>query len=224
VTSGEEALVSAGHGSGPPRPLRPRRPEDFDALYAGTPPWDIGRPQPAFLALAEAGAVTGRVLDVGCGTGEHALMAAALGLEATGVDVAAAAIAAARAKASERGLRARFLVWNALELAALDERFDTVLDSGLFHVLEDDDRQAYVPSLAAATRVGGRCYVLCFSDRQPGVLGPRRVTQDELRTAFARGWRVDAIEPATIDSTNEHDPVQAWLATITRVDAAGRMA
>jgi hypothetical protein len=99
-----------------------------------------------------------------------------------------------------------------------------VLDSGLFHVLEDDDRRAYVASLAAATRVGGRCHVLCFSDRQPGIFGPRRVTQDELRTAFARGWRVDAIEPATIESRSDRDTAQAWLATIARVDAAGRKA
>jgi SAM-dependent methyltransferase len=216
--------VSAREGSDLPRLFRPRRPEDFDALYAGTPPWDIGRPQPAFLALAEAGAITGRVLDVGCGTGEHALLAAGLGLEATGVDVAAAAIAAARAKAVGRGLRARFLVWDALRLADLDQRFDTVLDSGLFHVLEDDDRPAYVASLAAVTLVGGRCHLLCFSDRQPGIFGPRRVTQDELRASFARGWRVEAIEPATIDSLGGRGAAQAWLATMTRVEAAGRMA
>jgi SAM-dependent methyltransferase len=215
--------MSAGGGDDPRRLFRPRRPEDFDALYAGTPPWDIGRPQPAFLALAEAGELRGRVLDVGCGTGEHALLAARLGLEAVGVDVVAAAIAAAQAKAAERGLAARFLVWNALELAALGERFDTVLDSGLFHVLDDDDRAAYVPSLAAATRDGGRLYLLCFSDRQPGVLGPRRITRDELRAAFADGWEVDAIEPATIDAV-AGGSVQAWLATMTRREAAGRTA
>jgi cyclopropane fatty-acyl-phospholipid synthase-like methyltransferase len=164
------------------------------------------------------------VLDVGCGTGEHALLAAGLGLEATGVDVAAAAIDGARAKAAERGLAVRFLHWNALELAALDERFDTVLDSGLFHVLDDDDRPAYVASLAAATEVGGRCHVLCFSDRQPGVFGPRRVTQDELRASFARGWRVEAIEAATIDSVGGPAAARAWLATMTRVEADGRMA
>ena len=211
----------SGQGSGDPRRLfRPRRPEDFDVLYAGTPPWDIGRPQPAFLALAEAGALRGRVLDVGCGTGEHALLAAGLGLEATGVDLAAAAIAAAQAKAARRGLAVRFLVWDALELAALGERFDTVVDSGLFHVLEDDDRAAYVASLAAATRAGGRCHVLCFSDRQPGILGPRRVARDELRAAFAGGWRVDAIEPATMETIGGGSN-QAWLATMTRGEATG---
>jgi SAM-dependent methyltransferase len=207
-----------------PRPLRPRRPEDFDQLYQGTPPWDIGRPQPAIQALAEAGALRGRVLDVGCGTGEHALLAAKLGLEAVGVDVAAAAVAAATAKARDRGLPVRFLVWDALRLADLGERFDTVVDSGLFHVLDDHDRPAYVAGLAAATRPGGRVYLLCFSDRQPGSLGPRRVTQEELRTSFTRGWRVESIEPATIESVGDHDPILAWLARIVRVEAAGPMA
>src|SRR5208283_3221433 len=112
---------------------------DFDALYSGTPPWDIGRPQPAFLELANSGLVRGRVLDVGCGTGEHALMAAGLGLEATGIDTAPSAIAIAQGKARDRHLTARFLVWNALELAACNGQFDTALDCGLFHVFDDED-------------------------------------------------------------------------------------
>jgi SAM-dependent methyltransferase len=214
-----------GGQDGPgPAPLHPRRPEDFDALYAGTPPWDIGRPQPAIQALADAGALRGRVLDAGCGTGEHALLAAALGLEAVGVDVAAAAVAAARAKARDRGLPARFLVGDALELAGLGERFDTVIDSGLYHVLDDQDRPAYVAALAAVTRPGGRLYLLCFSDRQPGGSGPRRVSQDELRSSFADGWRVASIEPATIAATVTDVPMLAWLATVVRVEAAAPMA
>jgi predicted dehydrogenase len=194
----------------------PRRAEELDAIYARTPPWDIGRPQPAFLDLARAGAIRGRVLDVGCGTGEHALLAAGLGLEATGVDSAAAAIEAAEAKARDRGLGARFLVHNALELGSLDEQFDTVLDSGLFHLLDDHDRAAFVDNLAAVMRPGGRYLMLCFSDRQPGSFGPRRVSQDEIRASFRDGWQVESIEPARFDVTIAPDGILAWLATISR--------
>jgi len=195
---------------------RSRRAEEFDAFYAGTPPWDIGRPQPAFLALAEAGAIRGRVLDVGCGTGEHVLMAAGLGLEVTGVDVATAAIDAAEGKAWDRGLTARFLVWDALQLASLGEQFDTVLDCGLFHIFEDDERPVFVDNLRAVIRPGGRYFMLCFSDRQPGAFGPRRVTQDEIRASFDEGWQVDSIEPAKIDITFSPTGALAWLAAITQ--------
>jgi len=189
---------------------------DFDAMYAGTPPWDIGRPQPAFVELADAGAIGGRVLDVGCGTGEHALMAARLGLDATGVDSAPTAIAIARDKARDRGLQATFLVWDALDLASLDACFDTVLDSGLFHVFDDADRQRFVESLGHALEAGGRYYLLCFSDRQPGEVGPRRISQEEIRAAFAEGWTVDAIDAVTMDVTFGPGGVSAWRAAILR--------
>jgi cyclopropane fatty-acyl-phospholipid synthase-like methyltransferase len=155
-------------------------------------------------------------LDVGCGTGEHALMAAGLRLEAIGVDVAPAAIAIAERKARERGLTARFLVWNALELASLDDQFDTVLDCGLFHIFEDHDRPRFVDSLRAVVPPGGNYHMLCFSDRQPGDWGPRRVTQDEIRASFADGWRVDSIDSARIDITIDPNGALAWRAAISR--------
>jgi SAM-dependent methyltransferase len=192
-------------------------PHDFNAMYDSTPPWDIGRPQPAFKRLAESGALVGTVLDVGCGTGEHALLAASLGLTALGIDSAPRAIELAQVKANERGIDARFKVCDALDLPGLGECFDTVLDCGLFHVFDDEQRTAYVSSLRAAIPAGGHYYLLCFSDRQVGDWGPRRVTQNEIRTSFAEGWRVDSIEPAVIDVTINPNGAQAWLSVITRI-------
>lgn len=189
----------------------------FEVTYqGGTAPWDIGRPQPDFLALAESDALTGRVLDVGCGTGEHAIMAAGRGLDATGVDSAPTAIEMAKSKALERGVTVRFVVGDALDLPALGEQFDTVLDCGLFHVFDDDDRRRFVSSLGQSVVSGGRYYMLCFSDKMPGDWGPRRVTQDEIRSSFSDGWIVDSIVPGRIFVTFMDQPVVSWLATITR--------
>jgi SAM-dependent methyltransferase len=192
--------------------------QDFEASYeTGTPPWDIGRPQSAFVALIDAGEVRGDVLDVGCGTGEHVLMAAATGLEATGIDAAPTAIRLAREKAALRSLAARFEVWDALDLPALGKPFDTVLDCGLFHVFDDDDRGRFAASLSSVVIPGGRYFMLCFSDKQPGDWGPRRVSQDELRRCFADGWRVDSINDTVIEITLGPEGAQAWLAAFTRV-------
>ncbi len=194
----------------------PRPPHDFEASYAdGTPPWDIGRPQPAFEHLATAGQLVGRVLDVGCGTGEHALLAASHGYEAVGVDLSTRAIERAKTKSVERGVEARFLVADALRLVDLGEQFDTVLDCGLFHVLDDGERERYVDSLAEVVSRGGRCHLLCFSDRQPGDWGPRRVTQDEIRLSFSAGWSIESIEPAVIDLTWDPAGALAWQVAVT---------
>ncbi|HEV3363269.1 MAG TPA: class I SAM-dependent methyltransferase [Acidimicrobiia bacterium] len=202
--------------SGRVGPRNPRHKHDFDEMYSSTPPWDIGRPQPAFLALADTGALQGTVLDAGCGTGEHALMAAERGLEATGVDLAEAAIATAERKARERRLSAEFLVWDALDLPGLGRRFDTVLDCGLFHVFDDADRARFLISLREAVNPGARYFMLCFSDRQPGDWGPRRITEAELRDSFADGWRIDSLEPATIEITLDPAGARAWLVAMTR--------
>jgi len=192
---------------------------EWDSSYQGSPaPWDIGRPQAPFVRLAESGLLSGRVLDAGCGTGEHVLLAAAHGAAATGVDLSGLAIEKARAKAAERGLTARFEVGDVLRLDRLGETFDTVTDSGVFHVFDDGDRARYVASLAGVLEPGGSYYMMCFSDRQPGTWGPRRVRRDEIEQAFTDGWEIVSLTPDafTINPVQDVISVHAWLAVIRR--------
>ena len=206
--------MTASHPHAAPGSAIPRGPDD---LYLSPPPWDIGRPQPAFLALAEAGAIRGRVLDVGCGTGEHVLMCAGLGLDATGIDLAAAALRTAEEKARDRGRSARFRRQDALQLATYGESFDTVLDSGLFHIFADDDRSVFVDGLRSVLPLGGRYFMLCISDHEAGEWGRvHKVTRPQIAASFADGWRVDSVEPATIDITTDPTGVRAWLVALTR--------
>lgn len=194
----------------------------FESAYEGTPPWDIGAPQPAFVRLARDGEITGRVLDSGCGTGENAMHVAAMGLEVLGVDAAPSAIAIARRKAGARYVNATFLVGDVLELDVLQRRFETIIDSGVFHVFDDADRARYVESLRGALAPHGRFHMLVFSDREPASWGgPRRVTREEIEQAFARGWRLRRVEEAIFHTNIHPNPpggARAWLVTAERAD------
>lgn len=169
----------------------------FESIYAGQPRWEIGRPQKAFLDVADR--ITGSILDTGCGTGENALFFASRGQTVTGIDFLAEPIQRAKSKAADRGLTATFLVMDALALKELPEVFDSVIDSGLFHVFSDDDRRRYVEGLASVLKPGGRLFLLCFSDAEPGDQGPRRVSRKEIADTFAEGWIVESIEPTRFE-------------------------
>jgi SAM-dependent methyltransferase len=192
-------------------------------LEPGSAPWDIGRPQSAFVALADAGEIRSPVLDSGCGTGEQALFLAERGHEVLGVDVAPTAIARAREKAETRGLGAEFLVHDVLDLAALGRQFATVIDSGVFHTFSDEDRPRYVDSLASVTADESVLHLLCFSDQVPGQVGPRRVSQTEIRQAFRDRWEVVQIQGSQFDVASDF-PLRphAWLARIVRVRGEDR--
>jgi cyclopropane fatty-acyl-phospholipid synthase-like methyltransferase len=186
----------------------------WNSVYEGSPPWDIGGPQPEFVRLADAGKLQGKVLDVGCGTGEQVVLAAMNGAEAMGVDIAELAIERARAKAEERGISATFQVADVLQLDQLGRQFDVITDSGVFHVFDDEQRAVYVNSLRSALRPGGMYYMMCFSDREPGGWGPRRVSRAELRAAFADGWSIGSIEPVRFTVAMDRNTAEAWLATV----------
>jgi cyclopropane fatty-acyl-phospholipid synthase-like methyltransferase len=193
----------------------------FENLYAGKAPWDIGKPQPCFVAIAER--IVSPVLDAGCGTGEHALFFAACGHRVVGIDFVDEVIRLARRKAAERGVAVEFLVKDATTLGDWDERFASVIDSGLFHVFSDDDRRRYVQGLARLLVPGGRVFLMCFSDEEPGTEGPRRVSRRELQDAFADGWEVESIQLAQCETNPEFTAMtfsaggpKTWFAIIRR--------
>ena len=195
----------------------------FEWAYRnGVPPWDIGRPQPAFVRLAERRAIVGSVIDVGCGTGENALYLASLGLDVTGVDAAPTAIGIAKDKAAERGITATLLVADALALERVGRTFDVAIDCGLFHTFSDPDRTRFERSVHRVLREGGRYYMLCFSELEPDGGGPRRVTQAEIRDTFDAAWRVDSIVAARFATLDPGEGPRAWLASLTRTGDARR--
>ncbi|GAA0237860.1 methyltransferase domain-containing protein [Haladaptatus pallidirubidus] len=202
-------------------------PEDgFDEAYAETPPWDIGRPQSAVRSVFESRSFEGSVLDIGCGTGENALFLADRGFSVLGIDASPRAIEKARAKARTLDVTGEvcFQIQDALSLDDLDERFSVVLDCGLFHIFDDKNRRKYIASLDAVTAPDGHTIVLCFSDREPGDWGPRRISEQELRTAFTDGWTVETVESARFEinadqegiDPSDDESVEAWLAVARR--------
>jgi cyclopropane fatty-acyl-phospholipid synthase-like methyltransferase len=193
----------------------------FASAYAGQAPWDIGTPQKPFIDVADR--ITGSILDAGCGTGENALYFASRGHKVTGIDFLEEPIQRAKRKAAERGQSATFVVMDALALKDLPEVFDSVIDSGLFHVFSDEDRKRYVEGLASVLRPGGKLFLLCFSDEEPGTQGPRRVSKKELHDAFAKGWVIESIEPSHYevrpdlkDLTFSKGGPKAWFTVIRR--------
>jgi SAM-dependent methyltransferase len=192
-----------------------------DAYQHNQAPWDIGRPQPSIVHIADNGGLVEPVLDSGCGSGEHALLAASMGLVVKGVDVAQTAIERARAKARARGLQAEFLVGDVLALAEvprLEPPFRTIIDVGCFHTFANADRLLYARSLASVTEPGALLHLLCFSEETPGTQGPRRVTQGELIATFARDWEIEIIEGDmfAVSSLWTGEPPSAWLARMVR--------
>lgn len=169
----------------------------FENAYAGQAPWDIGKPQPALVRIADR--VVGSIFDAGCGTGDNALFFAQRGHPVTGVDYIEEPIRRAKQKAADKGINATFVVMDARSLHSLSQRFDNVIDCGLFHVFSDDDRKRYVDGLATILRPGGRVWLICFSDEEPGTQGPRRISKKQLFDAFANNWSIESIEPVRFE-------------------------
>jgi SAM-dependent methyltransferase len=189
----------------------------FDEAYKSrTAPWVIGEPQPAIVELQRAGWIHSKVLDVGCGTGEHTILLTRLGYDVLGVDLSPHAIEQARANAAVKGVDARFEVADATNLGG-EPLYTTIVDSALFHIFDDTDRPRYVRSLHTATRPGGLVHVLALSDAGRG-FGPQ-VSETVVRNAFGEGWELEALDTTTYRGVVGEGHAEALgLPVGTRVD------
>jgi len=190
----------------------------WEDAYKTTPPWDIGRPQPAFVELVESGELTkGTVLDVGCGTGENALYLAKNGFSVVGIDLSTRAVSAAKAKAIQRNLKVVFRVANALSLDFESVHFDNAVDSGLFHTFNDGNRISFVHEIARVLTKNASYFMLCFSDKEPTNWGgPRRITKEEIETAFSPLFIINFIRDTYFATRIHSNGGRAYLTSATK--------
>jgi 2-heptyl-1-hydroxyquinolin-4(1H)-one methyltransferase len=212
---------------------------DFDPAYRGEaaqfgagvrPPWSLGEPQPEIAALIDLGKITGDVLDAGCGEAALSMHLAALGHKTVGLDASPTAIELAEAEAAKRGLTsASFAVADISSFTGYDGRFNTIVDSTLFHSMPVELRDGYQRSIVRAAAPGASYIVLVFDRSGIPVGPPNAVTEDELRDAVSPYWVIDEIRPARIhanfpdtadpefpfadvrDEGNGRKSVPAWL-------------
>lgn len=204
---------------------------DFDAIYRGEPfiadtevrldrvPWDIGEPQPVVVELEAAGGFSGTVLDVGCGAGENALFLAERGHPVVGVDGSPTGLAQARERARVRGFEIEFVEDDATRLRTLAQRFDTVLDSALYHCLPDEKRADYAAALHRVTHPGAVLHLICFAHVSPET-GAMAITQENLHANLDAYWEISGIERATYLTTLSQD-LLAQLSSIPELAELG---
>jgi len=184
---------------------------DFDALYRGespgegmapmtTPPWDTKAASEWVIGWQTGGWIHGDVLDIGCGLGDNAIYLAKSGYTVTGLDISPTALITAEQRAKDAGVDVTFAVADSTKLDGYTDAFDTVIDSGLFHSLDDDGRRSYVAALRRATRPGASLLLSCFSDANPVAEDWRpAVSEKTLRDVLGdAGWEVTSLEPATL--------------------------
>lgn len=209
---------------------------DWDSVYRqqgvfeGPPPWNIGEPQPELAALIAEGKISGDVLDAGCGVAELSLTLAERGYTVVGIDLTPVAIDAAKQSAQVRGLSTASFY--QADITAFDQyppgsegRFDTIVDSTLFHALPVESRDGYLSSIHRAAAPGARYYVLVFAMGTfppEAEAKPNEVDEAELRAAVSKYWVIDEIRPAFIHAMPSKMPDAPVPMPVFDLDDKGR--
>lgn len=149
-------------------------------------PKSTDSPDDAVVELVQA-LPAGRALDLGCGSGRHAIYLAGHGWDVTGVDLVRDAVEAARAKAEAAGVQPRLLQGDVTELGTLGitGEHDLIVDAGCFHGLPSRMRDAYVPGVTRLAAPKAMLLILGLA-KHPVLKG---VKEDEVRSRF-QGWEL----------------------------------
>jgi SAM-dependent methyltransferase len=201
---------------------------DWDSAYReegqfdGPPPWNIGESQPELAALIRDGKVRSDVLDAGCGHAELSLALAVGGYTVVGIELTPTAVAAATKAAQQRNLpNATFVQDDITKFTGFDGRFNTIIDSTLFHSLPIEGRDGYQQSVHRAAAPGAVYYILVFAKGAfPAELEqkPNEVDEAELRAAVGKYWAIDEIRPAFIHANTPNMPGSPFELTHDRDD------
>jgi 2-polyprenyl-3-methyl-5-hydroxy-6-metoxy-1,4-benzoquinol methylase len=165
-----------------------------------TPPWDTKAPKDNVVTWQTQGLVHGTVLDIGCGLGDNAIYLAKQGFDVTGLDISPTALSTAERRAKDAGVHVTFAVTDSTKLEGFADAFDTIVDSGMFHCLDDNAKRSYAAAAHRATRPGATLLLSCFSDANPADEDwPRpAVSEQTLRDVLGgAGWDIESLEPAT---------------------------
>lgn len=198
---------------------------DFDALYRGespaegvpavtTPPWDTKAPKENVISWQEAGLVHGDVLDIGCGLGDNAIYLAGHGHKVTGLDISATALIAAERRALDARVDVPFAVADATRLEGYTDAFDTVVDSGCYHCLDEEGRRQYAVAVHRAARPGATLLLSAFSDAnaERGDWPRPMVSEQTLRQTLGdAGWTITSLETVTVPIDEQQTDAVMWM-------------
>ena len=123
----------------------------------------------------------------------------------TGLDISPTALITAERRAKDAGVDVKFAVTDSTKLEGYTDAFDTVVDSGMFHCLDDDGKRSYAAAAHRATRPGATLLLSCFSDANPrprSGRGPRCPRRRCAPTLGGAGWDIESLEAATVQPRN----------------------
>ncbi|MEJ2271647.1 MAG: class I SAM-dependent methyltransferase [Candidatus Bathyarchaeota archaeon] len=123
-------------------------------------------------------------------------------------------------KAAKQKIKIDFRVGDALKLDQYFDQnyFNAIVDSGLFHILSDDERPIFAKQIERILANGGKYFMLCFSDKESGKIGPRRISRKEIKDIFSTILRIDYIRDTIFATKLNRKGAKAYTSSMTKIN------